>query len=109
MTCRSKPEIRTVVYVLGDVGYQSNGSNLTARTRKREVEEKDDLLGDQERGTNVAWSDWITVDRYCLRRLKSMMGSTGLCQTPSYQALPGPNRANIVRSYKSMLFIHLLH
>lgn len=38
MTFRSKPEIRTVFHVLGEVGYQSNGSNLTARTRKSEIE-----------------------------------------------------------------------
>lgn len=56
---RANPE-RTMVYVLGDVGYQSNGNDLTARTRKWEVE---DLLGDKDGETHGARSDWITVDR----------------------------------------------
>lgn len=67
---RAKADIRTMVYVLGDVGYQSNGNDLTARTRKWEVE---DLLGDKNGETHGSWSDWIPVDRYCLKRLKNTM------------------------------------
>lgn len=44
---------------------------LDSKHKRVRMKQKDDLLGDKDGGTNIIWSDWITVDRYCLKRLRT--------------------------------------
>lgn len=47
---------------------------LESKDKKVRVKQKGDLLGDKDGRTHIMWSDWSTVDRYCLKRLRTQWG-----------------------------------
>lgn len=62
---------------------------LDSKDKRVRTKQKNDLLGDKDGGTSIMWSDWITVDRYCLKGSEH----NGVCWPVPNTIQPGPARA----------------